>query len=180
MFTGKGLVEFAQAAKKNNVHYLYGCAYEILTVARLVELYNSYPKYISSSRYDYALKNYINTRCTDCSGLVYGYTKDVKRRTSAALWNQAAIREKINFNRLNEIPVGAVLWREGHVGIYIGNGQDIEAQGFDTGIVQRNVKNTTFTHYLLFNDFKYNKPVSGIKIAGFGLLCLLIYLIAKK
>lgn len=179
MFSGNGLVNFAKAAKAANVHYIYGCAYEKLTVARLVELYNKYPKYISKSRYNYAKNNYINTLCTDCSGLVYGYTKDVKRRTSAALYNQASVRKQINFNNLSEIPVGAVLWRDGHVGIYIGNGQDIEAQGFDTGIVIRNVKDTKFTHYLLFNDFSYKNP-NALKIAGIGFALIVLFTLALK
>ena len=155
MFSGEDLVNFAKRAKKEGVKYLYGGNYEILTPERLDALRAQSPSQISDNRYNYALKNYIGKTVTDCSGLIYGYTRDGSRRTSQMLFNKADSALDIPAD-LSEIPVGAVLWKPGHVGIYQGDGRTIEALGFDYGIVERDVYNTDFQKYLLFNDFVYN------------------------
>lgn len=168
------LVNFARSAKQNGVKYLFGANYEILTPERLEYLYKNNPKYISESRYNYAKNNYIGKTVTDCSGLIYGFLKDAKRRTSEQLLKKANKRVEINENNINKIPVGAVLWTENHVGISTGNGREIEARGFDYGIQERNIKDTKFTHYLLFDDFKYkSKKIIPWLIAG-GILLILI------
>lgn len=155
MFSGQDLVDFAKRAKKNGVKYLYGGNFEILTPERLDALRAQSPSHISDNRYNYALNNYIGKTVTDCSGLIYGYTRDGSRRTSQMLYNKAGSALDIPAD-LSEIPVGAVLWKPGHVGIYQGDGKTIEALGFDYGIVERDVTNTDFQKYLLFNDFVYN------------------------
>lgn len=156
MFNGSDLVDFAKRAKKEGVKYLYGGNFEILTPERLNALRSQSPSQISEYRYNYALKNYIGKTVTDCSGLIYGYTRDGSRRTSQMLFNKADSALDIPPD-LSKIPVGAVLWKPGHVGIYQGDGKTIEALGFDYGIVERDVTNTDFQKYLLFNDFVYSK-----------------------
>ena len=47
---------------------------------------------------------------------------------------------------LPELP-GLILWKNGHVGIYIGNGEAIEAKGFSYGIVKTKVKGRGWTHW---------------------------------
>ena len=160
MFSGQDLVNFAKRAKKEGVKYLYGGNFEILTPERLDALRSQSPSQISENRYNYALNNYIGKTVTDCSGLIYGYTKDGSRRTSQMLFNKADSALDIPSD-LSEIPVGAVLWKPGHVGIYQGDGKTIEALGFDYGIVERDVNNTDFQKYLLFNDFYYNVKSSN-------------------
>lgn len=155
MFSGQDLVNFAKRAKKEGVKYLYGGNFEILTPERLDALRSQSPTQISENRYNYALNNYIGKTVTDCSGLIYGYTRDGSRRTSQMLYNKADSALDIPAY-LSEIPVGAVLWKPGHVGIYQGDGKTIEALGFDYGIVERDVNSTDFQKYLLFNDFDYN------------------------
>lgn len=155
MFSGEDLVNFAKRAKKEGVKYLYGGNYEILTPERLDALRAQSPSQISENRYNYALNNYIGKTVTDCSGLIYGYTRDGSRRTSQMLFNKADSALDIPTD-LSEIPIGAVLWKPGHVGIYQGDGRSIEALGFDYGIVERDVNNTDFQKYLLFYDFVYD------------------------
>lgn len=154
-YSGAALVEFAKAARRNGVKYLFGGNYETLTLARLDQLRSQYPANITDSRYEAAKKNYIGKTVADCSGLIYGYTKDGTRRTTWQLWDKAARRVPLDKNNTAAIPIGAVLYRDGHVGIYQGGGKTVEAQGFDYGLTERDVKNTAFTHYLLFDDFDY-------------------------
>ncbi len=155
MFSGSDLVHFAKRAKKEGVKYLYGGNYEILSPERLDALRAQSPSQISENRYNYALNNYIGKTVTDCSGLIFGYTHDGSRRTSQMLFNKADSALDIPAD-LSEIPIGAVLWKPGHVGIYQGDGRTIEALGFDYGIVERDVNSTDFLKYLLFNDFEYD------------------------
>lgn len=173
MYSGRDLVEFAKRAKENGVKYLYGANYEVLTPSRLDYLRSQYPNRITENRYNIAKNNYIGKTVTDCSGLIYGYMKDPKRRTSAKLFQNASKRVEIDKNKISDIPVGAILYKDGHVGINQGNGKSIEAIGFDYGIGERDIKNSPFTHYLLFDDFEYNKqkfPWWLLVAGGIGLL----------
>lgn len=178
MFNGSDLVDFAKRAKKNGVKYLYGGNFETLTPERLDALRTQSPSQISENRYNYALKNYIGKTVTDCSGLIYGYTRDGSRRTSQMLLNKADSALDIPPD-LSKIPVGAVLWKPGHVGIYQGDGKTIEALGFDYGIVERDVYNTDFQKYLLFNDFEYNM-ITNNNIIWLVAVCGVVGLILSK
>lgn len=168
MFNGSDLVDFAKRAKKEGVKYLYGGNFETLTPERLDALRAQSPSQISDNRYNYALNNYIGKTVTDCSGLIYGYTRDGSRRTSQMLFNKADSALDIPPD-LSKIPVGAVLWKPGHVGIYQGDGKTIEALGFDSGIVERDVNNTDFQKYLLFNDFVYSKSSNDNLLMWFAI-----------
>lgn len=174
MINAIDLVNFARNAQKNGVKYLFGANYEKLTPERLEYLYKNNPQYITESRYNFAKNNYIGKTVTDCSGLIYGFLRDAKRRTSEQLFKKAAKRVEINSANINKIPVGAVLWCENHVGISTGNGKEIEARGFDYGIQERNIKDTRFTHYLLFSDFNYNSNKKIIPLLIIGGIILLI------
>lgn len=180
MYSGAALADFAKKAKKDGVKFLLGGNFEILTPERLETLRAQNPGSITENRYNIAKKNYIGQRVTDCSGLIYGFLHDGKRRTSAALYNNAAKRVKITAQNADKIPAGAVLWREGHVGVSIGNGEEIEARGFDYGVQQRKIKDTTFTHYLLFNDFEYNKTGTGWLIPAAVVGVAALYFLTKK
>ena len=46
-----------------------------------------------------------------------------------------ACTEKGTINTIQNIP-GLVLWKENHIGIYMGNGDVIEARGHDYGVVK--------------------------------------------
>lgn len=46
-----------------------------------------------------------------------------------------------------EIP-GLAVWHEGHIGIYIGNGQVIHASGTKAGVIQTPIGNSGWTHWL--------------------------------
>lgn len=180
VYKGADLAAFAKKAKADGVKFLLGGNFEILTPERLEILRVNNPSSITASRYAFAKQNYIGQRVTDCSGLIYGFLKDGKRRTSAALYNNAQKRIKINQSNADKIPAGAVLWREGHVGVSIGDGNEIDARGFDYGIQERKIKNTGFTHYLLFSDFDYNKTGSEFLLPALFIGAAALYFITKK
>lgn len=160
MYTASGLISHARAALNADVKYIFSCSMQPLTLDKLNEVYNNYPQYLSASRYEKAKKEFIGKVCTDCSGLIYSYFP--KFRTSDSMYQNASQRQSLNVNDVvGVVPPGAVLWRSGHVGIYVGDGYEIEARGFDYGIQKRKVSDTTFTHWLTFNDIKYDVKDGG-------------------
>lgn len=154
--SAKAFVKYALNAYNGGGKYLWGANGEILTQKRLDELHAAYPDQIGESRYQIAKANYIGKFVADCSGLIYGFIHDGARRTTGQLWEKAARRMVLDKNDTSSVPVGSVLYRDGHAGIYIGGGEEIDAMGFDYGIRRRKVTATQFTHYLLFDDFSYD------------------------
>ena len=151
--TGKGLASFAKS--KVGTPYVYGAKLSDgpLKLSRLNQLKKLYPNVITSSYYTKA-KKFVGKVCTDCSGLISGYTG--KLLGSSALYSNASNRNKLNKNDCSKIPVGAVLWKSGHVGVYLGNGKVAEALGINYGTVISDVSRRTFTHWLLFDWMKYD------------------------
>lgn len=180
MYTASGLISHARAALNGDTKYIYSCAMQPLTLDKLNEVYNNYPQYLSASRYEKAKKEYIGKNCTDCSGLIYSYYR--RFRTSESMYNNASKRQSLNrSNVVGVVPPGAVLWRDGHVGIYVGDGYEIEARGFDYGIQRRKVSETTFTHWLTFDDINYNvREGSGFNWWILAIAAAAIVLTLKK
>lgn len=144
-YTGKKLA--AHAAKALGRHYLWGGVNKPLTQSYLDWLRSTYPDQITPERYQIA-KGWIGEIVTDCAGLINSYYPGAS--TSAAKKVFALDR-----NNTAALPVGAVLYRPGHFGVYVGNGMEIDARGFDYGVVKRPVKDTAFTQYWLFDAFQY-------------------------
>ena len=94
--------------------------------------------------------------CTDCSGLISGYTG--KEIGSAQMYTSAV--KKMPISDIENFPIGAVLWRKGHVGVYIGGGYCVEAKGIDCGTVKSAITDCTFTHGLLFAELNYDTKIT--------------------
>lgn len=159
--TGKGLAEFALT--KLGTPYVYGAkgADGKFTQARLDWLAKNYPSMFTAS-YIKKAKKFIGKACCDCSGLVSWYTGKVLG--SYQLYSKASVRGKMA--DLEKAPIGAVLWRSGHVAVYIGNGYCVEAKGIAYGCVKTKISNTRFTHYLLFDFMEYNTVKVKIKASS--------------
>lgn len=155
--TGQGLASFALS--KLGTPYVYGAkgANGKFTETKLNFLARSYPS-VFTKTYIAKARRFIGKVCCDCSGLISWYTG--KEIGSAQLYQTAQTKKRINKSDLSDIPVGAVLWKEGHVGVYVGNGYLVEEMGIDYGCVKTRVKDRTFTHYLTFSYMTYNKKKS--------------------
>ena len=78
-------------------------------------------------------------------------------------------KEKGVINTLPEIP-GICLWKKGHIGVYIGNGQVIEARGTKQGVIQSPLKgigSAGWTHWLKCPYIKYEDVIST-KVLRYG------------
>lgn len=150
--SGKELATFA--IDKIGTPYVYGAKGSDgkLTEKRLDVLVRAYPSFFNSIYVNKARK-FIGHVCTDCSGLISWYTG--YNKSSQQYHDSAKSVIRINKNDISKIPVGALVWRSGHIGVYIGNGFVIESRGIDYGVVKTKLVNRDFTHYLLMGDFIY-------------------------
>jgi Putative peptidoglycan-binding domain-containing protein len=149
--TGKGLDQFAHT--KLGTPYVYGAkgADGVFTQTKLNALAKSYPSMFDAA-YIAKAKKFVGKVCCDCSGLISWYTGKVLG--SAQLYSAASKRGLIK--DIASAPIGAVLWKSGHVGVYIGNGYCIEEKGIDYGCVKSQISNTKFTHWLIFDWMDYD------------------------
>lgn len=154
--TGKGLAE--HATKKIGTNYVYGMKMESLTSTKLDSLAKSYSSVFTAAYKDKARKK-IGTVCTDCSGLIQSYTG--KWYSSSALYANA--KEKIAISK--DMPIGTVVWRSGHVGVYVGNGYVVEAKSIDKGTV-KTALGTQWTKGLLFDFMTYEQSSFKVKITA--------------
>lgn len=121
---------------------------KVMTEANFKYLYNLYgSRYVPYS--DYAKVGQV---CVDCSGLISWACGVV---LSSSGWHTKAKQEGHVYPiaTLKKAPVGALVWCEGHIGIYIGmeNGvlTYIAADGSKYGTRKAPISANRFTHWLL-------------------------------
>lgn len=143
MKTAKGLVDYAKAQLGRP--YWFGTFGQIAT-DKLYE-YNKgrLPSYYTAADFP---RQY-GQRVHDCAGLIKGYlwsetpesapqyAKDYPDISADQM--RAQCTETGDISTLPETP-GVLIFYSGHVGVYIGNGQAIEARGHAYGVVQTSVK----------------------------------------
>ena len=161
------LVQWAKAAERNRWGYVWGTFGQVLDN----NLYNAklqqYPEEVG--RYaDFIQSNWLGGRTADCVGFIKGYSwldadtiqinyvSNGMPDINADQMYQYAI-EKGSIDTIPEIP-GLAVWHEGHIGIYIGNGQVIEAKGTRHGVVQTQLTDGSWTHWLKIPYINYVEP----------------------
>lgn len=162
--TGKGLVK--NSKKLLGTPYFYGAktSYGVLTEAFMKQMHNSYPGIVTNDYMQKARnKKQVGKVNVDCSGVISDYTG--KLLGSAQLYSKA--KKRLPISNVSDFAVGTVLWKEGHVGVYIGleNGVPlcIEAKGINYGCIKSKVSSTAWKCGLTFSDieYTYTKKVSG-------------------
>lgn len=169
ILTGKGLAEFGKAHAAVNTPYVYGAKISdgVLTQTKVNWLARNYPKVFTMSYLKkIASKHLVGKICVDCSGLIAGYTNKVLG--SAQLYSTAYARLPIS--QWQKFAIGTVLYKSGHVGIYLGDGLVAEAKGIDYGTVISNIVKTKWTHGLTFSYISYNinTPIASSDITYKG------------
>ena len=149
--TGEKLVEFCRS--KLGTAYVYGAKGEVLTEEKFELLQKLYSKYVP-----YTDKKKVGQVCVDCSGLIGWGTN---RALNSAGW-RAAADEVHPIGSLGDAPIGALVWMQGHIGVYSGKKGGvchyIAADGSAYGVREVPINQNRFTHWLLVRDvFEYKE-----------------------
>lgn len=149
--TGKELVAFCRS--KLGVPYVYGMKGAVMTEANYNYLQKTYGKLVWGSD-----RSKIGKVCVDCSGLI-SWACGVQ--LGSGQWKERAT--SINpIATIERAPVGALVWMQGHIGVYTGmkNGFPyyIAADGSAYGVREVPLRCNNFTHWLLVESvFSYEK-----------------------
>ena len=151
------LVEWAKQAHAKKWGYVWGTYGDVLTEAVLNGKVSQYPDEVGGKE-EYIRTHWLGGRTADCIGLIKGYgwyncesgsiaygTNGMPDIGADTMYENAT--EKGTIDTLPETP-GLALWHEGHIGIYIGNGQVIHASGTKVGVVQTPIGSSGWTHWL--------------------------------
>ena len=138
----------AFAKSKLGVPYVYGMKGKVMTEA----LYDSLKKTYGNLVWD-SDRQKIGKVCCDCSGLISWATGIA--RSSQNYHDTALEIEPIA--TIAKAPIGAAVWRKGHIGIYIGNGEYIAEDGSAYGCRINKLRNAGFTHWLKLKDIDYTE-----------------------
>lgn len=151
------LVEWAKNAHSRGWGYVWGTYGQVLTRSLYKAKAEQYPDEVGGYA-EFIEDHWIGGRTADCIGLIKGYswfdpaTGTIEYATNGmpdigADTMYANATEKGTIDTIPEIP-GLAVWHEGHIGIYIGNGQVIHASGTKVGVIQTPIGNSGWTHWL--------------------------------
>jgi len=138
------LIRFIES--KIGTAYVYGMKGKIMTATD----YNKLKKLYGSMVWDTDISK-IGKVCVDCSGLISWATGIIR---GSSQYKQMA--KKVNpISTISNAPKGAAVWRSGHIGIYIGNGEYIAADGSAYGVRRNKLSDARFTHWFEICDIEY-------------------------
>lgn len=170
-FTNKGLVTYCQAMLDYKSPYWYGTFGQIANEELYVEKKKAYPdQYNKWSKASFSEQ--YGKKVHDCSGLIKGYFMtpgsssyptapakyDAKYDLSSSAL-EARATEKGPISTIPELP-GLIVWKQGHVGVYVGNGYVIEERGHSYGTVKTKLTDRPWEKWLKHPYINY---VSDVK-----------------
>ncbi|MBQ7759338.1 NlpC/P60 family protein [Anaerotignum sp.] len=144
--TGKELVAFARS--KLGTAYVYGMKGDVLTK----ETYDRLKILFGPLVWDSDV-NKIGQVCVDCSGLI-SWGTGIQRNSQG--YHDTA-ETVFPISTVNQAPIGAAVLKKGHIGIYIGNGRYIAADGSAYGVRMGTVAGSSFTHWFRLKDIDYRE-----------------------
>ena len=162
------LVAYAQQAFENGWGYVWGTCGWVLTPQMFASKLSQYPDGVGKYK-NFIEENWLNGRTTDCVGLIKGYgwldsnTLEVGYGTngmpdiSADQMYQVATT-KGSMSTMPDTP-GLAVWHKGHIGVYIGNGEVIEAMGTKYGVVKTKLQDRNWTAWLEIPYINYERTI---------------------
>ena len=145
----RDLAAFAVNAYHSGWGYVYGTYGQVLDQALVEDRKEHYPENIGMY-YDFIESNWMNSRVADCSGLIKAYwwldassgevvyeSNGIPDMDANSMYQTAA--EKGPMDTMPDIP-GLAVWMNDHIGVYVGNGEVIEAMGTEYGVVKSSIK----------------------------------------
>ena len=159
------LVTYAIHAWGSGWGYVWGTYGNVLTESLLAYKLEQYPDGVGNYE-DIIRANWLGGRTTDCVGLIkgYGWLNADTMEIQYGIHGMPDIgANQMYFNAtesgaidtMPDIP-GLAVWHEGHIGVYIGGGQVIEAMGTKYGVVKTELANRGWTHWLKVPYINYD------------------------
>lgn len=161
------LVKWAVFAAEKGWGYVYGTYGAVLNESLLESKATQYPDEVGANR-EFIEEAWMGKRVVDCVGLIKGYSwYDVNSQNiiyvtngmadvgTDSLYNDAT--EKGTIDTIPEIP-GIAVWHQGHIGVYIGNGEVVHAINTEAGVTREEIGNTPWTHWLKIPNIQYVEP----------------------
>lgn len=159
------LVTYVIHAWESGWGYVWGTYGNVLTESLLTYKVSQYPDGVGNHE-DIIRANWLGGRTTDCVGLIKGYgwlnaeTMEIQYGTHGMpdiganqMYYNAT--ESGAIDTMPDIP-GLAVWHEGHIGVYIGGGQVIEAMGTRYGVVKTELAGRGWTHWLKVPYINYD------------------------
>lgn len=159
------LVAYVTHAWESGWGYVWGTFGQVLTESLLESKIRQYPDGVGSYE-DVIRSKWLGGRAADCIGLIKGYgwldTDSMTIRYGAngmpdigadAMYRNASVKGTIG--TIPETP-GLAVWKSGHIGVYIGNGEVIEAMGTNYGVVKTKLEDRNWTAWLEIPYIQYD------------------------
>lgn len=171
MFTNLGLVKYAEAMLDYMSPYWYGTWGNVASEKLYQEKKRQYKEqYEKWSKYSFETQ--YGKKVHDCIGLIKGYLMSttlgddgyVKDPLAPSKYNskydisanmlEAKATVKGSISTIPEIK-GLIVWKSGHVGVYVGNGWVIEERGHTYGTVKTKLTERPWVKWLKHPDIQY-------------------------
>ena len=159
------LAAYAEYAWRSGWGYVWGSFGFLLTEDQFQQLKAQYPEMVGG--YESIIRSkWLGGRTTDCVGLIKSYgwfdpnelkirygTNGMPDVTANGMFYAATVSGTID--TIPEVP-GLAVWCNGHIGIYVGNGEVVEARGTSSGVVKTRLAERHFTHWLQVPYINYD------------------------
>jgi hypothetical protein len=158
------LAAFAERAWESGWGYVWGTFGGTLTESALQSKLSQYPAEVGKYE-EFIRDNWLNGRTADCVGLIKAYgwldagTRTIRYNPAAfpdgganSMYSGASVKGAIA--TMPDVP-GLAVWHKGHIGVYIGNGEVVEAMGTKYGVVRTKLSGRSWTHWLEVPNITY-------------------------
>lgn len=163
------LAAYVIQAWENNWGYVWGTYGNVLTQSLFDYKLEQFPEGVGNYE-AFIRENWLDRRTADCIGLIKGYgwldadTLTIQYGTNgmpdygADTMYSAAVAGGYDHGPISNMPeiVGLGLWKDGHAGVYIGNGYAIEAMGTKYGVVKTDVAGRGWTEWYKIPYIRYD------------------------
>lgn len=159
------LVTYAVHAWESGWGYVWGTYGNVLTESLLTYKIEQYPEGVGNKEATIREK-WLGGRTADCVGLIKGYgwldpatlsigygTNGMPDIGADAMYNNATVKGAMS--SMPDTP-GLAVWHSGHIGVYIGNGEVIEAMGTSYGVVKTQLSERSWTAWLEIPYINYD------------------------